>query len=457
MLALARPSVNEVWPLAVNQNHRFNRPANDNNITSGLCTRTKFTHDASDRLLTGNGTIAGNHSYSLDKLDNALNFAGVTGTYNGLNQIGTFNAVSYTYDANGNLSSDGTRTYTFDAADRLKTVTQGATTVTFAYDGMGRRLKQTVGATETRYIWCGAAICQQRNSSDTAEKRFYSEGEYVHTGTKKYLTLTDHLGSVRDVIDITGTPTLVGSFDYRPYGAVARSWGTVTTGYTYAGLFAQTNTGLLLSTTRAYNPANGKWLNFDPIREAGGINLTGYVGAGPMSAIDPEGNYLLIVGVVVGGLAILNWGRNWLNYEPPTVGIARGKGWIVMRPELSVFHMQGPGNQHNIKMISPDGHYEAVYDPCEWLTTDPKNRGTYNYFDPRFWGGIPHGIFDIGLYFVFGSTPGEMLDPGRFVTLINWAWGEWKKFLLTLPASPGYGDGGGSFLGGGTVLQPQPN
>lgn len=248
-----------------------------------------FTHDASDRLLTGNGTIAGNHSYSLDKLDNATSFAGLTGTYNGLNQISTFNAVSHAYDANGNLSSDGTRTYTYDAADRLKTITQGATTVTFAYDGMGRRLKQTVGATEIRYLWCGIAICQQRNSSDTAEKRFYAEGEYVHTGTKKYLALTDHLGSVRDVIDITSTPTLVGSFDYRPYGEVARSWGSVTTGYTYAGLFGQTNTGLLLSTTRAYNPANGKWLNVDPVREAGGVNLTGYGHANPLLLTDTQG------------------------------------------------------------------------------------------------------------------------------------------------------------------------
>jgi RHS repeat-associated protein len=248
-----------------------------------------FTHDAGDRLLTGNGTIAGNHSYTLDKLDNVTSFAGVTGAYNGLNQISTFNGVSFAYDANGNLSSDGTRTYTYDAADRLKTVTQGGTTVTFAYDGMGRRLKQTVGAAETRYLWCGPAICQQRNGSDTPEKRFYRDGEYVHSGTKKYLTLTDQLGSVRDVIDITGTPTLVGSFDYRPYGEVARSCGTVTTGYTYAGLFAQPHTGLLLSTTRAYNPANGKWLNVDSIREQGGINLYGYVNGNPVNAVDPEG------------------------------------------------------------------------------------------------------------------------------------------------------------------------
>jgi RHS repeat-associated protein len=248
-----------------------------------------FTHDASNRLLTGNGSIAGSHTYGYDKLDNALTFAGVTGTYNGLNQVSTFNAVAFTYDANGNLSSDGTRTYTYDAADRLKTITQGATTVTFGYDGIGRRLKQTVGATETRYLWCGTTICQQRNGSDTVEKRFYAEGEYVHTGTKKYLTLTDHLGSVRDVIDITGTPTLVGSFDYRPYGEVARSWGTVTTGYTYAGLFAQTNTALLLSITRAYNAAHGRWLNVDPKREKGGVNLYGYANASPIMLFDPQG------------------------------------------------------------------------------------------------------------------------------------------------------------------------
>ena len=244
-----------------------------------------FTHDASDRLLTGNGSIAGGHTYGYDKMDNATNFAGLTGTYNGLNQIGTFNAVSYTYDANGNLSSDGTRTYTYYATDRLKTVTQGATTVAFAYDGLGRRLKQTVGPTETRYLWCGPSICQQRNGSDTAEKRFYSEGEYVHSGTKKYLALTDHLGSVRDVVDITLTPALVGSFDYRPYGAVARSWGTVTTGYTYAALFAQTSTGLLLSATRAYEPGNGRWVNRDSIADWDYI----YVGGNPNNFSDQTG------------------------------------------------------------------------------------------------------------------------------------------------------------------------
>jgi RHS repeat-associated protein len=128
------------------------------------------------------------------------------------------------------------------------------------------------------------------HNTDVVQKRFTAEGEYVLTGTKKYLTLTDHLGSVRDVIDITGTPTLVGSFDYTPYGAVARSWGTVTPGYTYAGLFAHPQTGLLLSATRAYDPAKGRFLNRDPKKElAVGENQFAYTLANPVRWNDPTG------------------------------------------------------------------------------------------------------------------------------------------------------------------------
>jgi YD repeat-containing protein len=65
-------------------------------------TRT-YGYDASDRLLTATASTAGNKSYGYDKLDNATSFAGVTGTYNSLNQINSFNGTSYVYDANGNL------------------------------------------------------------------------------------------------------------------------------------------------------------------------------------------------------------------------------------------------------------------------------------------------------------------------------------------------------------------
>ena len=248
-----------------------------------------YSYDASDRLLNGTGSIAGSSSFSYDKLDNATSFAGLTGTYNNLNQISTFNGVSFAYDANGNLTSDGTRTYTYDAADRLLTVTQGAAVTTFGYDGLGRRVKQTYvngTTTNTRYLWCGSSLCQIRDGSDVVTTKLFAEGEYRISGTKKYLYLSDHLGNVRDVIDITGTATLVGSFDYTPYGALARSWGTVTPVYQYAQLQNDVGTGLYLSVTRIYNPANGQWLNRDPIREAGGINPYSYSNASPTAKTD---------------------------------------------------------------------------------------------------------------------------------------------------------------------------
>jgi len=40
---------------------------------------------------------------------------------------------------------------------------------------------------------------------------------------------------------------------------------------------------------RFYDPANGRWLNRDPIAEAGGLNLYGFVGNDPVNAVDVLG------------------------------------------------------------------------------------------------------------------------------------------------------------------------
>ena len=38
-----------------------------------------------------------------------------------------------------------------------------------------------------------------------------------------------------------------------------------------------------------YNPSTGRWLNRDPIRERGGLNLYGFVGNSPVNRRDPLG------------------------------------------------------------------------------------------------------------------------------------------------------------------------
>lgn len=46
---------------------------------------------------------------------------------------------------------------------------------------------------------------------------------------------------------------------------------------------------------RFYNPETGRWLSRDPIGENGGVNLYGYVGNGPVNAVDPLGLMIFFV------------------------------------------------------------------------------------------------------------------------------------------------------------------
>jgi RHS repeat-associated protein len=243
-------------------------------------------------------TTPGNNSYAYDPLDNATTVTDSTGTvnptYNGLNQISTWGPTNYSYDVKGNLLSDGTRTYTWDMENRLIEIdyTSGAKS-NLAYDGMGRRTVDVEtasggGTTTTRFLWCGPRICQTRDGTDTVQSRILAEGELNVISGQKAVYMPDQLGSVRDVIDAT-TGNLISSIDFSPYGAPTATSGTFAPQYQYAGLFAHTPSGLLLSTTRAYDPVHPHWLNRDLIREYGGWNLYAYVLANPVNWVDALG------------------------------------------------------------------------------------------------------------------------------------------------------------------------
>jgi RHS repeat-associated protein len=251
-----------------------------------------YTYDKSDRLLTGtNGTSP----YAYDAVDNATTFATTHPTYNGFNQIGTWGALSYVYDADGNLTSgDGVKTYKWDAENRLIEIDYVGTSnkSVFTYNGIGQRISdaETVSGTTTttRYQWCGTLICQTRSGTDVVQRRDLDEGEFNVTTSQKLVYMPDQLGSVRDVLDAT-TGTRVQSYDFNPYGAQNRANGSTPTDYRFSRLFLHAVSGLNLSMTRAQDGVTGRWINRDPIREAGGINLYLYADASPIRGLDPWG------------------------------------------------------------------------------------------------------------------------------------------------------------------------
>ncbi len=145
-----------------------------------------------------------------------------TVSFNELNEITSVSGQAYTYDANGNLLSDGTRTYSWDAENRLIGVTFAGDpdrTVTYAYDGIGRRIaiEDAPGdsaAALRKFVWCGTSLCQARDANYAVDRSYHEEGEAVASGGGLYYG-RDQIGSVRRIFRAS---TEAPAIDYDPYG-----------------------------------------------------------------------------------------------------------------------------------------------------------------------------------------------------------------------------------------------
>ena len=211
-----------------------------------------------------------------------------------VSQSGSGGARSFTYDSNGAMTDDGaTRTFEWDAAGRLYAINYTGTTnrTEFGYDGLSRRVKiveKTNGTvtSEKHLAWEGMAILEERDASDTVIKRYFPEGQLEGTS---YFYTRDHLGSVREVTDSTGS--VLNSYEYDAYGRQTPIYQSPSgkSDFGYTGHYIHQLSGLHLAPYRAYDAPLGRWLSRDPIGESGGRNLYGYVHNRPVQFRDPRG------------------------------------------------------------------------------------------------------------------------------------------------------------------------
>jgi len=203
-------------------------------------------------------------------------------------------AKTITFDLNGNetsvVTTTSTNTYQWDAANRLVSITGPTNQSLFTYDGLGRRMQivemtNGVAMSTNKFVWDGAALCEQRNSANSVTKRFFNSGEQI-SGTNYFFT-RDHLGSVREMVDSSGT--IQARYSYDPYGRRTKISGSLDADFGYAGYYYHPPSGLYLTVLRAYDADLGRWLSRDPIAERGGLNLYGYVLNNPLNWLDPYG------------------------------------------------------------------------------------------------------------------------------------------------------------------------
>jgi len=237
------------------------------------------------------------------------------------------------YDAAGNMTTsplpagggqgEGRQgTCTYDAWNRLASVSDGTTTVSYSYDGTGRMIERTSGAGVTHYYYAGqqmietrdAAALPNRTTGTNLPENLSPHYQYVwsavdldapilrddlSTGSNapRLYYLTDANDNVTALVGLSGGVWQpVERYVYDAYGNVTIYNGTwsgtqsaalYNNSVLYTGQQQDPETGLYYCRARWYNPSTGDWITTDPAQSD--PSLYRYVGDDPISLQDPSG------------------------------------------------------------------------------------------------------------------------------------------------------------------------
>src|SRR6266576_2916893 len=328
------------------------------NLTRTDASTYDFTYDPIGQLTGANGSVnAEDRGYLYDAAWN-LNYRtnnGALATFNvdPKNQLTNATPVgTQTYDSDGNVTwSGGTaNAYSYDDENRLANwyfYSNGANgngsptsladlRTECVYDGHGRlrrRLEYTVTgasvlvwtlATETRYVYDGMRVIQERNSANTPQVSYtrgtdlsgslegaggiggllarshgYSSGNWSTHNCYH----ADGKGNVTFLLN--SAQTRVAEYRYDPFGNTISSSGTLAAAnvYRFSSKEIHVNSGLYYYGYRWYAPDLQRWLNRDPIGEPGfevlhrsapgllgsGPNLYEFVSNTPLNMVDSLG------------------------------------------------------------------------------------------------------------------------------------------------------------------------
>ena len=126
----------------------------------------------------------------------------------------------------------------WDNANHLTSVVQGADSYTFAYNGLGDRLSQTVDGNTTNYTLDIVSGLTQVLSDGTSTY-LYGAGRIGEQGAGGWqYPLGDALGSVRQLTDPSSEAMLAK--DFAPFGDVLSTTGDSSTNYGFTGEWTAT-------------------------------------------------------------------------------------------------------------------------------------------------------------------------------------------------------------------------
>jgi RHS repeat-associated protein len=270
--------------------------------TGAIDKTTTYAYGKLDRVIgQGSSSPAPTSSYTYDAARQITGLSsGATQTYDAAGELETQTAsgggtTDFTYDALGERTEEAPptgspTTYGYDEAGHLTSIAEPTISSTYAYNGDGLRMSETTSSVTEQFTW-DTASSTPALLVDSTNAYIYGLGnapiEQVNLSSHavSYL-VTNAVGSVRAVVNSSGTVTATTSYD--AYGTPTATGGlTASTPFGFAGRYTDA-TGLVYLIARYYDPATDQFLSADPLE---GMTRQAYAYAAddPVNQDDPDG------------------------------------------------------------------------------------------------------------------------------------------------------------------------
>jgi RHS repeat-associated protein len=272
-------------------------------IISSVDGTVDYAYDATNQLTGADHSSQTDEAYQYDANGNRTNAGYQTGVNNQLLTDGQF---TYEYDAEGNrtkrteTATGKVTEYVWDYRNRLAGVlfknASGSIdkNIEYTYDVNNQRIgKKINGIVTERYVIDRNQIALVFDGSGVQKSRYLygNKTDQVlaeESGSQVRWLLTDHQGTVKDVIDNTGT--VIDHVTYDSFGRIVNQTSPIDLRFAYTGREWDSETGQYYYRARYYDAVVGKFIGEDPIGfNAGDTNLSRYVSNSPTNFNDPSG------------------------------------------------------------------------------------------------------------------------------------------------------------------------
>jgi RHS repeat-associated protein len=216
---------------------------------------------------------------------------------------------------------------------------------------------ETATSTPKNRVWNffgsppGRISCEPGSTPETATGSV--QFSYETASGQAYYYTRDHLGSVREMLN--GSGTLVSRLGYDVYGKTTVVYGTNLPFKQYAQLMKHPASGLDFGDNRIYNSAIGTWISNDPQGEGTDLTLKSYVLNDPINLVDPQGLDAAAAAAVLewgGGRLVVGEAGSWFlggNFNPVVDGvIIVAGGSIIIVAGVEYFVPSAPGGENSM-------------------------------------------------------------------------------------------------------------